>query len=142
MNFYAVLGVARDADEETIRSAYRILARQYHPDRGTGSSVEKFRQINEAYETLIDSGSRNAYDLSLHWNELIPVKVEPLVARSGPFLQEDAAIFGYGGDYVDHFGRFERPRGISSRPRFSFDMFCDDWLDSVDELIFGLEWFR
>lgn len=67
MNFYAVLGIPRDADDETIRGAYRILARRYHPDRGVGSSAEKFRQVNEAYETLIDNRSRNAYDLSLHW---------------------------------------------------------------------------
>ena len=67
MNFYAVLGISRDADDETIRSAYRLLARRYHPDRGAGSSTEKFRRVNEAYETLMDPGSRQAYDLSLQW---------------------------------------------------------------------------
>ena len=95
MNFYAVLGVPRDADEETIRGAYRILARRYHPDRGAGSSAEKFRQVNEAYETLINPGSRQSYDFSLRWPEpQLPVRVEPMVAQSGPFPQEDAGLFG------------------------------------------------
>jgi curved DNA-binding protein CbpA len=56
MNCYSVLGVPSDADSETIRSAFRILARRYHPDSGSGSSAEKFRQIVEAYETLSDTG--------------------------------------------------------------------------------------
>src|SRR5579864_6853060 len=95
MNFYAVLGISRDADDETIRSAYRILARRYHPDRGAGSSAEKFRQVNEAYETLIDPGSRQSYDLSLRWAQHpVPIRVEPMMAQSGPFSQEDAGLFG------------------------------------------------
>jgi len=83
MNFYAVLGISRDADEETIRGAYRILARRYHPDRGAGSCVEKFHQVRQAYETLIDSGRRHAYDLSLQW-----------APRPVPSRQEDAGVFG------------------------------------------------
>lgn len=53
MHLYTVLGIARDADDETIRSAYRILARRHHPDRGAGSSAEKFRKVNEACKTLL-----------------------------------------------------------------------------------------
>ena len=65
MNLYDVLGVPRNADDETLRNAYRILARRYHPDRGLGSSAEKFRHVTEAYETLINPESRHTYDLSL-----------------------------------------------------------------------------
>ena len=50
MNFYAVLGISRYADAESIRNAYRDLARRYHPDRGAGSSSEMFREVNLAYE--------------------------------------------------------------------------------------------
>ena len=64
MDLYSVLGIPSDADDETIRSAFRLLARRYHPDRGAGSSSEKFRNIVEAYETLSDAGRRRAYDLS------------------------------------------------------------------------------
>jgi DnaJ-class molecular chaperone len=95
MNFYAVLGIPQDADEATIRDAYRILARRYHPDRGAGSSPEKFRTVNQAYTTLIDSRSRHAYDRSLHPIEHpTPVRVEPMLSRSGPFYQEDPDVFG------------------------------------------------
>ena len=65
MNYYVILGVPLDADGETIRHAFRELARRYHPDAGAGSSVEKFRQIFEAYETLRDPLQRAAYDVSL-----------------------------------------------------------------------------
>jgi curved DNA-binding protein CbpA len=81
MNFYAILGIPPDADEQAIRTAYRILARRYHPDRGPGSSPEKFREVTEAYETLIDPGSRHRYDLSLKpAARPIPVRVEPTMA--------------------------------------------------------------
>jgi len=72
MDFYAILGVPRDADQKTIRSAYRILARRYHPDKGPGSSTEKFRQAAEAYETLIDPGRRRGYNLSLQRRPSFP----------------------------------------------------------------------
>jgi molecular chaperone DnaJ len=63
-DFYAVLGVARDADEGDIKKAYRKLAMEHHPDRNNGdkASEEKFKQIAEAYEVLRDSDKRAAYD--------------------------------------------------------------------------------
>jgi len=128
MNFYAVLGISRDADCETIRSAYRILARRYHPDRGAGSSSEKFRQVNEAYATLMDPGSRQAYDLSLQW---VPVRVEPIVPQSGSFPQEDA----------DLFGRFAAvPQSSMFRTSADFDELFEKWFDSLGGFFF--EWPR
>ena len=50
MNYYVVLGIAEDADSDTIRSAFRALARRYHHDAGTGSSTDEFRRALEAYE--------------------------------------------------------------------------------------------
>jgi curved DNA-binding protein CbpA len=95
MNFYGILGIPRDADDETIRSAYRILARQYHPDRGAGSSADKFRQVNEAYEALINPGTRQSYDLTLRWPEpTATVRVQPMVRQFGPFPREDVGLFG------------------------------------------------
>jgi molecular chaperone DnaJ len=132
VNFYAVLGISRDADDEAIRSAYRILARRCHPDRGAGSSTDNFRQVNEAYETLIDHGSRHAYDLSLRWAERpAPVRVEPTVAQSGPFRQEDAAVFGR----LEH-----APRGAAFRPSRRFDELFDKWFHSLDDFFVGSEW--
>ena len=54
-DYYEILGVARDADAATIKSAYRKLARKYHPDvNKTKEAEEKFKDINEAYEVLSD----------------------------------------------------------------------------------------
>lgn len=63
-DYYEVLGVARDADGPTIKSAYRKLALQFHPDQNPGdaSAEEKFKQINEAYAVLSDPQKRAAYD--------------------------------------------------------------------------------
>src|SRR5256885_3322256 len=63
-DYYGLLGVARNASEEQIRSAYRKLARQFHPDmnKDTGAS-EKFKQITEAYEVLSDPERRQRYDM-------------------------------------------------------------------------------
>ena len=48
MDYYVVLGIAEDADEETVRSAFRALARRYHPDVGAGSSPIEFQRAREA----------------------------------------------------------------------------------------------
>lgn len=64
-NYYGILGVTKNANEKDIRSAYRKLARKYHPDLNPGSkeSADKFKKVNEAYEILSDSKSREKYDL-------------------------------------------------------------------------------
>ena len=63
-DYYQVLGVPRDADEKQIKSAYRKLARKYHPDANTGEpdTEERFKEINEAYEVLKDPEKRSKYD--------------------------------------------------------------------------------
>lgn len=63
-DYYEVLGVSRSADEETIKKAYRTLAKKYHPDANPGdkSAEEKFKEVNEAYEVLRDNRKRSAYD--------------------------------------------------------------------------------
>ena len=62
-DLYAVLGVNRTATSREIKSAYRRLARRYHPDVSSDPAASsKFAQINEAYHTLIDSERRRTYD--------------------------------------------------------------------------------
>jgi curved DNA-binding protein CbpA len=84
MNYYVVLGVARDSSYEAIRQAFRALARQYHPDAGTGSSVERFRQVVDAYETLSDPVRRRAYDHSLAGSRLQPMSPQRVSVRVAP----------------------------------------------------------
>ena len=61
---YAVLGVDRDADADTIKKAYRRLARQYHPDVNSDPGAsERFKEVSAAYEVLSDPEKRRVYDL-------------------------------------------------------------------------------
>jgi curved DNA-binding protein CbpA len=75
MDYYIVLGIEEDADDETIRSAFRALARRYHPDVGAGSSPVEFQRAREAYETLADPERRRRYDLQLKRARAVPVLV-------------------------------------------------------------------
>ncbi|MBA8899738.1 molecular chaperone DnaJ [Phyllobacterium sp. P30BS-XVII] len=63
-DYYETLGVARGADEKELKSAFRKLAMQYHPDKNPGDekAEHKFKEIGEAYETLKDPNKRAAYD--------------------------------------------------------------------------------
>ncbi len=63
-DYYALLGVDRKANEKEIKSAYRRLARKYHPDVNPGDreATEKFKNINEAYQVLGDPAKRARYD--------------------------------------------------------------------------------
>jgi molecular chaperone DnaJ len=63
-DYYEVLGVGRGASAEEIKKAYRKLAREYHPDRNPDDSAaeERFKEIQEAYDTLSDADQRKQYD--------------------------------------------------------------------------------
>ena len=62
MNYYDVLNVDKNSSQEEIKKAYRKLSLQFHPDKPTGDA-EKFKNINEAYQTLGDQEKKQMYDM-------------------------------------------------------------------------------
>ncbi|MDD5770442.1 MAG: DnaJ domain-containing protein [Candidatus Gracilibacteria bacterium] len=64
-NFYDILGISKTATNDEIKKAYRKLAMQYHPDRNKSNkeAENKFKEINQAYETLSDDKKRKNYDM-------------------------------------------------------------------------------
>ncbi|MBE3589593.1 MAG: molecular chaperone DnaJ [Firmicutes bacterium] len=112
-DYYEILGVPRDADAETIRKAFRKLARQYHPDANPGDpdAEAKFKEINEAYEVLSDPEKRARYDRFGHAGAQGP---EPAAGGpfgggpfGGPFQPfEGTDPFGFGDLFETFFGGF------------------------------------
>jgi curved DNA-binding protein len=73
-DYYEILGISREATDKEIKTAYRKLARKWHPDLHQGKDKEaaedKFKQINEAYEVLSDAEKRAKYDrLGANWRD-------------------------------------------------------------------------
>lgn len=73
-DYYDVLGVSRSASDADIKSAYRKLAKQYHPDKNQGDekAAEKFKEIGEAYAVLNDTEKRKLYDQYGHSGQVPP----------------------------------------------------------------------
>ena len=109
-DYYRILGVDRSADEKTIKSAYRKLARKYHPDVNKGQDA-RFKEINEAYEVLSDPEKRRRYDtLGPDWQRYAQ-QGAPTGAGPGGFNVE----FGDAGNFSEFFrtifGDFAGSRG-------------------------------
>jgi len=96
-DYYEVLGVARETDDQSLKGAYRKLALQFHPDRNPGDhgAEEKFKEAAEAYSVLSDPQKRAAYDRFGHQG----------VAAAGTGNGYDASGFPDLGDILsDVFG--------------------------------------
>ncbi len=119
-DYYEILGVHRDASQEEIQSAYRKLARKYHPDvNKTAEAEDKFKKVGEAYEVLKDPEKRAKYDqLGENWrmgDDFTPPPGWDFQntggqGRSGTFhygnfedLGEGFSFFGKGGGFSDFF---------------------------------------
>jgi DnaJ-class molecular chaperone len=99
-DYYKILGVDRKADDRTIKSAFRRLARKYHPDVAKGAdTVERFKEINEAYEVLSDPEKRRRYDtLGADWQRYAG---SPGAGGGGGFTYTENV--GDLGDFSDFF---------------------------------------
>ncbi len=100
-DFYEILGVAREADGDTIKKAYRKMAMQFHPDKNPDNkeAEETFKECARAYEVLSDPNKRSAYDRFGH-------KGVDGMGGGGPHFQDVGDIFAAFGDiFGDLFGQ-------------------------------------
>jgi Ca-activated chloride channel family protein len=82
IDYYDLLGVARDATQEELRHAYREAALRYHPDRNNNpGDIERFLEIGQAYETLIDPEQRAEYDAQLIEHEARLIEDAPFICN-------------------------------------------------------------
>src|SRR5881296_4491207 len=110
-DYYRILGVDRSADEKTIKSAYRKLARKYHPDVNKGQDA-RFKEIAEAYEVLSDPEKRRRYDtLGPDWQRYAQ---QAPGQPGGGFRVEYQG--GDGGDFSDFFRTIFGDLGGGGRP--------------------------
>jgi len=117
--FYEILGVAREADEETLKKAYRKLAMQYHPDRNPGDAEAdgKFKEAAEAFEVLRDPQKRQRYDRYGH------AGLEGVAGHN--FSNADSVMDMFGDLFGDLFGgrRQRGPRqGSDLQVAFEIDL--------------------
>ena len=102
-DYYEVLGVAKDADDSAIKSAYRKLAKKYHPDANPGDkdAEAKFKEASEAYAILSDPEKRKQYDQFGH------AAFDPSMGGSGGFdFNSFTASDIFGDIFGDFFGGF------------------------------------
>jgi curved DNA-binding protein len=105
-DYYEVLGVAREADADAIKKAYRKLALKWHPDRHQGDGREeaeqRFKRISEAYEVLSDPEKRAKYDrFGENWQH--GQEFEPEAGQREMTREEFEAAFGASGGFSDFF---------------------------------------
>ena len=110
-DYFKVLGVERSADADSIKRAFRKLARQYHPDVNPGdkSAEAKFKEVSEAYEVLSDPDKRRRYEqFGQYWNQAGAAAGGP---GTGGF-DVDFGRYGNFDDFInDLLGRFGGPGG-------------------------------
>jgi molecular chaperone DnaJ len=118
-DYYDLLGVAKKASAKDIRTAFRKLARKYHPDLNPGdkSSEEKFKQLQEAYDVLSDTKKRQMYDQYGFYSDNIPPGGP---GGGGPQQDSEGVNFDFGGF---DFGGGSGAQGSNSSFRDLFSQF-------------------
>ena len=133
-DYYEVLGVSRSATQKEISSAFRKLARKYHPDLNSGDkqAEARFKELSEAHEVLSDTKKRKLYDeFGENWASAQAAGVEPGATRGGGFRpnagqrveyrtvspEDMEDLFGEGAGFGDIFGSiFGSARGRVRQP--------------------------
>jgi molecular chaperone DnaJ len=132
-DYYEVLGVPKDASEDDIKKAYRQLARQYHPDvtkEDAKVAEEKFKEMSEAYEVLVDKDKRKLYDQYGHAGVSSQFQGGDFTWNDFTHRGDISDLFGSGGfGFNDFFEAvFGGPRGprMGNSLRYDIDISLED----------------
>jgi curved DNA-binding protein len=144
-DYYAILGVPRDATAEDIKKAFRKLARKHHPDvaKDKKSAEEMFKQINEAYEVLGDPEKRGKYDrLGMDWQHEGAVPPPGRGAAAHEFNFGGTGFSDFFEQYFSGASRYGFPGGMHGGPqkqagRFRGNDIEGDILVTLDEAMHG-----
>ncbi|HEY1414249.1 MAG TPA: molecular chaperone DnaJ [Caulobacteraceae bacterium] len=117
-DYYEVLGVSRECDTDGLKSAFRKLAMEHHPDRNDGcpNAANRFKEINEAYSVLSDINKRAAYDRFGH------AGVNGVNGGGGFHNVHDIFNDVFGDVFGDMFGRGQRSNGPSRGQDLRYDL--------------------
>lgn len=120
-NYYQILGVSDSASEEEIKTAYKTLAKKYHPDRNHGNkqSEDRFKEMSEAYNVLSDPKRRKEYDSMRRFGGRNRVNNNEY---SDNFSESEL------NDFIKNFRGTTKSYGFENRPSFS---------DILDDMFFG-----
>ena len=145
-DYYQILGVQPEADSKEIKTAYRKLARKYHPDMNPDEGAEdKFKEVAEAYEVLKDAGRRAEYDELRQYGGRAGSGFEP-----PPGWQSSSGFGGAGstqfeGDFSDFFnsifsgagagGRHQRSGLRGQDAEIEMPVFLEDTLSDASKLV-------
>ena len=128
-DYYEVLGVNKKASKDEIKSAYRKLAKKYHPDNKETGDEAKFKEIQEAYDVLYDDQKRSAYDQFGH------AAFEQAGGNPGANPFEGFGGFSDLGDiFSSFFGGGARQRGNPTAPRRGDDVVQQMRIDFMDSI--------
>lgn len=120
-DYYETLGVERDASADTLKKAFRKLARKYHPDHAKDNpgAEEKFKEINEAYEVLSDPDKRAKYDqLGANWHQGADFNPPPGWSGGMGGMGGGAREYHFGGTgFSDFFEQFFGGQGFAQGGR-------------------------
>lgn len=130
-DYYEILGVPRSASNDELKSAFRKLARQYHPDvNKEPDAEERFKELNEAYAILSDENKRAAYDRFGHAGVRGPNGAPDFNVDFSDFADIFGDLFGFGGFRTSSRSRNAPRRGADLQYRLDL---------SFEEAVFGVE---
>lgn len=117
-NYYSILGVSQNANAKEIKSAFRRLARQYHPDLNPGDSIsaEKFKQISQAYDVLSDASKRRRYDRQIPMQQPAATKQTPTTPQTAQEYYDRGTLRAQNKEYREAIQDYTQ--AIAINPKF------------------------